>query len=180
MNISIISFSSRAGGNCQSIARKIRALAPDGSYSFFDFSEFHISGCGGCRLECFQDRMACPYIGDREFEMLDRICSSDLCYFIVPNYCDYPCSNFFIFNERSQCYFQGHPELLTCYEQVPKKFIVVSNTGKEQFQAAFRQHTDREPDILFLSARSYGKVSIAGDLMTSARAVEDLGDFLRK
>ena len=39
------------------------------------------------------------------------ITDSDLSYFIVPNYCDYPCANFFIFNERSQCFFQHHPEL---------------------------------------------------------------------
>lgn len=180
MRLCVVSFSSRKGGNCQSIARKILEFSPEAEYTFFDFSEFHITGCGACRLECFQDRMACPYIGDREFEMLDRICSSDRCYFIVPNYCDYPCANFFLFNERSQCYFQNHPELLTRYEQVPKKFLVVSNTGKEQFAAAFSQHTDKEPDILFLSAKSYGKVSIDGDLMSSPQAVADVRDFLWK
>ncbi len=180
MKLCVVSFSSRKGGNCQSIAQKILEFTPEAAHSFFDFSQFRISGCGACSLECFQDRMACPYIGDREFEMLDRICNSDLCYFIVPNYCDYPCANFFIFNERSQCYFQNHPELLTRYERVPKKFIVVSNTGKKQFQTAFCQHTDKKPDILFLSAKSYGKVSIAGDLMTSPQAVADVRDFLWK
>lgn len=33
-------------------------------------------------------------------------------YFSLPNYCNYPCANFFIFNERSQCYFQRQPKLL--------------------------------------------------------------------
>ena len=88
-----------------------------------------------------------------------------MAYFVVPNYCDYPCANFFIFNERSQCYFQGHSELLEQYLNVPKKFIVVSNSTSENFRLAFTQHVYDEPEILILSAKRYEKNSISGSLV---------------
>lgn len=61
---------------------------------------------------------------------------------------------------------------------VPKKFIVVSNTGKENFIEAMRQHTDGEPEILFLSAKHYGKLSIAGNILESSNAKSDIRGFL--
>ena len=43
---------------------------------------------------------------------------------------------------------------------------MVSNTGRDNFTAAFQYHTgDAPPDILFLSARRFGKVSVHGGLM---------------
>lgn len=99
-----------------------------------------------------------------------------MAYFVVPNYCDYPCANFFIFNERRQCYFQNHPELEDRYLNIPKKFIVVNNTGQNHFQEVFAQHVVK-PEILFLSAMYYGKVSIQGDIITSEDAKRDLAAF---
>lgn len=98
---------------------------------------------------------------------MDAVTNATEAIFVVPNYCDYPNANFFAFNERSQCYFQGRPDLLDRYLAVPKKFIVVSNTGQANFREAFTQHTDQEPQILFLSAKQYEKVSIRGDLLPS-------------
>ena len=107
---------------------------------------------------------------------------SDQAVFIVPNYCDYPCANFFIFNERSQCHFQGHGELLERYLNVPKKFIVVSNTGRENFVQAFRYHVAENigPDILFLSAKTYGKNSTDGDLLDAPDAIQMLDHYFDK
>ncbi len=62
---------------------------------------------------------------------MEAIVRSEITYFIVPNYCDYPCSNYYVFNERSQCYFQGKPALLDDYLKVPKRSIVVSNTNED-------------------------------------------------
>lgn len=61
--------------------------------------------------------------------------------------------------------------------EVPKKFIVVSNTGQDNFREAFRQHTSEEPAILFLHARNYDKVSLAGDLMAAREARQAVEAF---
>ncbi len=168
----VISFSGRAGGNCSSIAQVLlKALSGQETAQYFDFSALSVTPCGQCGCECFQARERCPYFDDPIFTMYDAIVHSRTAWFIVPNYCDYPCANFFIWNERSQCYFQGHPELLERYEAVPKKFIVISNTGRGNFTAVFRYHTgDAPPDVLFLSAKQFGRISIHGDLMDSHQA----------
>lgn len=178
MKICVISFSGRTGGNCGSIAQALRRQWGD-EVTVYDFSALSVTPCGHCGCECFQSRERCPYFGDSEFAICDAVTNSELACFIVPNYCDYPCANFFAFNERSQCYFQNHPELLEQYLAVRKKFIVVSNTGRDNFTAAFRYHVleETEPDVLFLSPRQFHKVSIHGDLMDSREAREAVGRF---
>lgn len=182
MKICFISFSGRSGGNCSSIAEKLRKhWKEEDTVEVYDFSSFTITPCGHCNCECFQARERCPYFDDPEFSVCDAIANSDFACFIVPNYCDYPCANFFTFNERSQCYFQHHQSLLERYLAVRKKFIVVSNTGQDNFIAAFRYHIleNSEPDVLFLSAKQFHKTSIHGDLMESAEAEEMLLQFVR-
>ena len=176
MSVCIVSFSSRKTGNCSQIGELIRSLLPDAK--FYDFSGFTINSCGDCGYQCFNGGSNCPYFADKEFEILDAITNSTVTYFIVPNYCDFPCSNFFIFNERSLCYFQNNAKLLDAYLQVPKKFIVISNSNLENFKTAFAYHTNDQPQILCLSAKKYGKVSIDGNLLTSKQAVDDLTKFI--
>ena len=176
----VISFSGRRDGNCSAVAQSVRdALSGRDSVQYFDCSALALTPCGGCGGECFQARERCPYFDDPVFGMYDAVTRSSMSYFVVPNYCDYPCANFFLFNERSQCYFQGRPELLEQYERAPKKFIVVSNTGRDNFITAFQYHTgDAPPDVLFLSARRFGKVSIRGDLMGSPDARAEVLRFI--
>lgn len=112
-----------------------------------------------------------------EHTLLDAVVHSEFAYFIIPNYCDRPCANFFLFDERSQCLFQHQPELADAYIQVPKKFLVVSNTEQETFRTLLVSHTIGPPDILFLPASHYGKISIAGDLLSSAQAAADVDAF---
>ena len=178
MKICVVSFSSRAGGNCSRIGKLICSLL-DNTESF-DFSSFTIHPCGQCGYECFSQPEKCPYSADMEHRLLDGIIHSDLAYFILPNYCDYPCANFFIFNERSQCCFQGRPDLLDAYEKVPKRAVVVSNTNEDNFRRALSYQSYQEPGILFLSAKKYGKESIKGDLLTSREAVSDIMAFVQK
>ena len=176
MSICVISFSSRKNGNCTRISEFICSQLPDTKY--YDFSDFEIHPCGSCNYECFIKNDKCPWIHDKEYELLDAVTNSRLTYFILPNYCDYPCANFFIFNERSQCFFQNREDLLNIYEQTPKKAVVVSNTNEENFKAALAYHSFSELQTLFLSAKKYGKSSIAGDLLTSEKAVSDLKRFI--
>ena len=62
---------------------------------------------------------------------------------------------------------------------VPKRFIVVSNTGTKNFRDAMSQHTNNKPEILFLSAKHYGKVSIEGTILESDAARADLCRFVQ-
>lgn len=172
----IVSFSSRKSGNCGNIAEFIKNELPNSDV--YSFADIQISPCGNCNYECFRRREACPHFDDMEYRLLDTVCRSEAAYFVIPNYCDYPCSNFFIFNERSQCYFQGYPKLLDQYLNVPKKFIVVSNSISNNFRETFTQHSSCEPEILFLSANKFGKSSISGDLLDSDEACLQLKDFI--
>lgn len=174
----IVSFSSRKDGNCAKIGKLINENIQDSI--LFSFSDFSIQTCGECNYDCFKKRGKCPYVGDMECDMLDSIVQSEIAYFVLPNYCDYPCANYFAFNERSQCYFQGKPDLLNAYLRIPKRSIVVSNTNEENFIKALSYQTNQDPVVLFLSAKQYGKSSIQGDLLTNEKAVSDILEFIGK
>lgn len=173
----IISFSSRADGNCDSISTLIQACY-EKNCTVFRFSGQQIHPCGGCCYECFGKEKTCPYIADPEYGLIDAICNHDLTYFVIPNYCGYPCANYFIFNERSQCYFQHHPERLDCFLKAAKKYIVVSNTNQDNFRQILRQNVYGEPEILYLSAKKYGRISIHGDILTSDAAESEIRKFI--
>jgi len=174
----IISFSSRADGNCSRIGKLILSLS--GEASFFDFSEFEIHPCGKCGCECFAPHGRCLYMDDMEYRLLDAVTHSSRTWFVLPNYCDWPCANFFAFNERSQCYFQNRPDLLAAYEKVPKHVVVVSNTNESNFRQVLAYQSEEMPEMLFLSAKKYGKKSISGDLLDSEEAVKDIIAFVRR
>lgn len=179
MNIKIVVFSSRKNGNCEKIARFISENIHINS-NIFCFSEHHITPCGQCHYECFAKDGVCPHSTDGEVELLDGICHANQTIFVLPNYCDYPCANFFIFNERSNGYFQYHPERLDLYLNVPKKFIVVSGSGSEHFREAIWQHSATEPEILFVSAIKCGTASIENQLIHTEMAQNLIEDFLRR
>ena len=178
MKTVIIAFSSRSNGNCSQIGKLISSMTPDPV--LFDFSEFDVYPCGRCASECFSVRENYPYFADKEYEMLEAIVHSEMVYFVLPNYCDYPCANYFVFNERSQCFFQGKPDLLEAYLKIPKRSIVISNTNKDHFIQALAYQSDQEPEILFLSAKEYGKTGINGDLLTSEKALDDIRQFISR
>lgn len=178
MKAKIVVFSARKGGNCEHIAEYIRDYLRK-SCEIFRFSEKCIVPCGDCRYECFAENGVCPHRTDGEVELLEGICRSDKTIFVVPNYCDFPCANFFIFNKRSNGFFQHHPERLEQYLNVPKKFIVVSNSKSSHFREAFVQHTDQEPEILFLSSRACDTVTTGNGLAQSETAQKMLYAFLK-
>lgn len=181
MKITIVNFSGRKNGNCQAISKVIADNHPEDEISVFDFCDITLDPCGKCGYDCFAPEKQCPYQSDGVYNMYDKITFSDLTYFILPNYCDYPNANYFIFNERSQCYFQHHEQLLDRYLSVKKRFIVVSNTQTQNFITAmsYQIPEGESPDILFLPAKKYHKISIEGDLMTSPEAQNAVEAFCR-
>ncbi len=100
----------------------------------------------------------------------------DLLYFVIPNFCDGPCANYYAFNERSVGYFNADTSKLQQYMNVRKWFIVVSNT--EGFETALMQQTAAQPDILYLKSKKYHTQSISGDILVSEAAKADLTAFL--
>ncbi len=55
--------------------------------------------------------------------MLEAISDAAEMCFVVPNYSDHPCANFYIFNERSNCWFQNLPERLDQFDQAKLKLL---------------------------------------------------------
>lgn len=160
----VINFSARTWGNCGAVAR---VIAQETGARCVDFSGLHAAPCGACRCQCFRSDGECPHRSDGLHGLYEEIAKADGTVFVVPNYMNYPCSNYFVFNERSQGYFGTDAVRLSAYLDAPKKFIVVSNTGEENFLRAFSQQIPEgeQPDVLFLRAKAYGAVSLNGDLM---------------
>lgn len=162
-------------GNCANISKFIS------NYYSSNISAFEINGdviqpCGNCNYECLRPGMQCPNTIEAYESIMDTVCNSDLVFFIVPNYCGYPCANYFAFNERSVGYFNMDREKMKKYMDVPKRFIIVSNT--EGFEETMRQQTNGEPEILYLKTRKYGRQSITGDILESQGARNELLEFL--
>lgn len=179
-HVVLVSFSSRKDGNCSEITAFIESQLLN-SVKTYRFDSFFIHPCGACEYECFLNGAACPYYDDKEVEILEAISESKEAIFIIPNYCDHPCANFYIFNERSNCWFQGHPDRLEQYLKIRKKFITVSGTRSESFRRAYEQHAEGTPQILYLSAKEYGSErSIDGDILKSDLVRTVVREFLLK
>ncbi len=168
MRITLINFSSRDNGNCQGVVNLLREYykSNDEEVCVYSMSERSISHCGGCDYECLKQGRNCP-IDDKVNEMFESVCQSDTSFYILPNYCDYPCSNYFAFNERSCGYFALDESKLDKYLSSSKKFIVISNGAKDNFIKAFSYQVKDgvEPDVLFLSAKKFGASSLQGNLL---------------
>lgn len=174
--VTILSFSSRSNGNCAKITRYLSKHYSQANVSQFIIDDSVFTACGKCDYECLKPGMCCPQLTRQQKSVMDMVCGSDLVYFVVPNYCGYPCANYFAFNERSVGYFGMDREKMDRYMNVPKRFIIVSNT--EGFEDAMRQQTNAEADILYMKSKKYQKNSIAGDLLDSDAARADLDAFL--
>ena len=177
-NILLIRFSFRESGNCKAIADKINEFYSGEHIVRYTVDTNSVPACSNCDYECLTPDKFCPKHDDAHTKIMDAICNADLVYFIVPNYCGYPCANYFAFNERSVGYFNKDQVLLDKYMAVPKRFIIVSNSESENFVGAMQQQVNGEPEILYLKSAKYGKRSIVGDLMESEATEADLKAFL--
>ena len=174
--VCILNFSGRNNGNCQAISNFIKQYYDRFSNICALEHSMILDPCNHCDYECLQEHNVCT----RKHEMdkiMEQLISSNMVYFIVPNYCGFPCANYFAFNERTVGYFNRDEQLLQKYYNIKKKFIIVSNTENETFYKAMEQQSTA-PDILYVSSNKYGKRSIAGDLLESDDAREALRAFM--
>lgn len=174
--VTILSFSARKNGNCAKIAKYISNQYMQTNVSIYTIDSEIIPPCGKCDYECLKTDKLCPQLTVQQTKIMDAICKSSLVYFVVPNYCGYPCANYFAFNERSVGYFNMNSARMEAYMSVPKRFIIVSNA--EGFEDAMAQQANGIPEILYLKSKTYEKESIAGDLLDSKDAIADLDAFL--
>lgn len=154
MRISIINFSGRVDGNCQSVSELLSHYYTGKSeqVDLFTCTSDRLDRCGDCDYECFKPGKSCP-IGDGINAIYDSVAHADLSFFVMPNYCDYPCANYFAYNERGCGYFERDEEKKARYLSAKKKFIVVSNTRSDNFTKAFGYQIKQgeEVDILYLN-----------------------------
>ena len=175
----ILSFSGRKDGNCASISDYIEQFYIRTNVLSYKIDNVSFPSCGGCKYECLKQGAKCPQLTENQRQIMCAVTEADMVYFIVPNYCGYPCANYFAFNERSVGYFNMNRVLMEQYMSVRKRFIIISNT-ESNFTEAMQQQTNDQPDILYLKSRKYQKQSIAGDLLTSEAAKADLQAFLAR
>lgn len=173
----ILNFSPRTEGNCAKVCTFLQDYYNRTNVYTYTIKDSFRS-CADCNYECLKSGPECPALTEDGKLVMDHICSSDLVYYVIPNFCGYPCSQYFAFNERSVGYFHLNANKMDRYMAVRKRFILISNSESEIFRDAMRQQTNEEPEILYLKAGKYGMESIRGDLMESVEARAELLDFL--
>ncbi len=173
MRIAIINFSGRVDGNCQGVCDLLSHYYTGKSeqVDVFTCTSEHLERCGDCDYECFKQGGSCP-IGDGINAIYDSVAHADLSFFVMPNYCDYPCANYFAFNERGCGYFERSEERLNRYLSARKKFVVISNSRSENFSKAFSYQIKEgeEPDILYLSSKKFNENSLDGNTLKNDSA----------
>ena len=160
----IVNFSGRSSdGNGEKLSKFVNGLL-EGKAGLINFSSLNVSGCNRCDYECLR-RDSCKYINDDVKKLYDILLKSDCIIFIIPVYCNYPCSNYFVFHERAQCCF--NEENYDKYVSKPIKFIIIANSGYENVMGVLRDDFKKiaEEDVVVLGSRKYGTKSVNGDLI---------------
>lgn len=179
--VSIINFSSHENGNGDKIVDYIKKVVQNAEMDVVKFSQEDIHGCGKCQYDCFNEKQKCHYFSDSIAEVYRKIADSDFCYFIVPNYSGVPCSNYFIFRERSQGVWQDNG-LWRRYAKTPKHFIVISTTNQSIFKELLKNEIDEGKTITidFFNSQEVESKSTKGDLITYPYFQKRLKDILIK
>lgn len=177
-NIVLIRFSSRDLGNCVGIAQYLTNYHSNDFVQNFKIDNSVVVPCGGCDYECLKPDVKCHSITESHMQIMDAICQADLVYFIIPNYCGFPPASCYAFNERSVGYFNKNRALMGKYRNIPKKFIIVSNTEGLNFENLIQSQVTGDPELIYLKTSKYKKISTAGDLMDSDEVKADLKAFL--
>jgi len=179
-NIVLIRFSSRGQGNCAAIADRIAEFYATDQVRKYTVDANIVQPCSNCDYECLTPGKTCSNLSAAQRTLMDAVCEADLVYYLIPNYCGYPCANYFVYNEKCVGYYNRDKVLMQKYLSAPKRFIIVSNTEGENFENAVRQQTKADPEILYLKTGKYRKRSTAGDMMESNEAKADLEAFLKR
>lgn len=174
--ISILNFSGRDRGNCNAVCNYILQSYTNKTNICARVISVDIPPCNSCDYECLREGTSCKDFHIIE-SLMDQLIRSEMIYYVLPNYCGFPCANYFAFNERTVGYFNKDQACLEKYYSIEKKFIIISNSENVCFQIAMQQQC-ASPEVLYLKTKKYARNSISGDLMDSADARADLEEFL--
>ena len=180
MDVLVVNFSGRISngkGNGIGIGKFI--IENFGNKSvLINYSDKEINSCNGCDYDCFYSRSNCKYFNDDLVSLYDVILQFKHIYYIIPVYSDFPCSNYFAFRERGQCYFND--ERYELYSDKQIKFIVLANTGYNNVQNIIKNdfpHT-KDSHFLRLGSSDYGLKSADGNLMNNNDVRRKIRDFI--
>jgi len=179
MKTTIINFSGRYIGNCYDIAEFIKATLDEHDVEMFHMCDTMIKPCVDCNYECLDFADSCP-IDDDADAVYTSLCNADTAYFILPNYTGWPNASFWAFNERKQGFFGLKPDLIDHYMRLDKKFVVISNTEKDNFRKVFSSHVKGELDMFFLSTKDFDTGGVRGGMMGSHKAQTILKEFVKR
>lgn len=174
-NVVLLNFSGRKIGNCGKICDFVADFYNRTNVCLLSVN---LESCGKCNYECLNPSTICPNLNEEYLQLMDRIMGADLIYYVIPNFCGYPCANYFAFNERSVGYFHMDRAKMGNFMNAAKRFIIVSNT--EGFEKALSLQTKDEPIIQYMKSGKYKKRSTAGDIMDCQEAIDDLTAFLKQ
>ena len=176
--IVIINFSGRLNGNCGEIAKYIKEIKEN--TKIYNFAELKFSNCSKCSYECLKENIC--LMNDDLKDFYSDILNCEEIIFIVPNYCGFPCSNYFIYAERLCGGCINNKVNYFDYLKIPKKFIIVTNTNLEYMKSslAYQIPSNIEIDYLQIASGKYSKNSIG--LWASKEEVKQdiLNYFLNK
>ncbi len=180
MKTTIINFSTRDNGNCFHIADVCQDKLTAAEVQRFDFGSISLYQCGKCDYECLGTAGSCIYDNEDDCNAIyEAVADAGQSVFIIPNYCGYPNSNYFMFCERACGYYRLAKENRGRYLSAKKKFIVVTNSNLDNFRETLKlQNADGAADILFLESRLFKKNPANGDLMEDAAAKELVENFI--
>ena len=84
------------------------------------------------------------------------------------------------FGKEKTCPYIADPEygLIDAFCNHDLTYIVVSNTNQDNFRQILRQNVYGEPEILYLSAKKFGRISIHGNILTSDAAASEIRKFI--
>lgn len=176
-NLIILNFSSRNNGNCASVAEAVANQFDRTNVQIVSVCRY-FRPCSDCDYECLRNGAKCPSMDRGADAVMQAVCDCDIAYYVIPNYCGVPCSNYYAFSERSVGWFNGDREKMARYMSVDKRFIFVSNSMNEAFTNVVKQHSAGKSDVLQLASRKYSKRSIDGDILGSEEAMADLVRFV--
>lgn len=124
-----ISFSARANGNSEKIAKYLMNERD----SLIVFKDLFYNSCNNCQYECMSNNK-CKYRNDDIYNLLENIINFNKIVFIVPMYCGNPSSLYFILSERMQDYFNTNENK---YEDFINKLHIIGIYGSKEKSPLF-------------------------------------------
>lgn len=147
-----ISFSARKDGNCDSIINYIKCNED----TVVSMRNLNYHACSNCKYECFINE--CKYRNDAIYPLFDSFKNYNKVYLVIPMYSGNASSLYYIFNERSQDFFNANESL---FEEVKKKIRIILIYGSDEesqyYKNQFKGWVKEQNQILPIERHKYNQ-----------------------